>query len=312
VSVAVSSEDVCLQATIDPKKSKAFAYVPDPAAECHDDAPHGLETLKVWAHRLAAATPAEEILIANANFFYVDLHHFNPYATRCTKIRGFLCQDGIAVNERVEPGHREWLEATEFNDTHSLVITPAGQVSIQTPAEMAGSTCAELDTIVSGYRLLQDGVKVPLDREPPPREGLEPRDPRILWYHLLHQNEGLPRTAVGLKQGQVFLAVANDGSRTGNLSIPELQSFLLHNGVTDALLLDGGGSSQLLFERNGKDVRSTPGSDEAKWHKPEDPPDPTRMRACERQMECTLEQVPCTAAVGCHRPVPAFLAFVPR
>ncbi|HIF94892.1 MAG TPA: hypothetical protein EYQ60_17480 [Myxococcales bacterium] len=307
-----SRGDACLQATIDPKRSRAFTAVRNPEAECGAAAPHGLETLAEWAQLVAAEADASEILIANANFFYVDLQHFNPYATRCTSIRGFSCQGGIAINERVEPGHREWLEATESNDTHSLVITPDGQASIRTPAEMDGATCAKLGTVVSGYRLLHDGVQVSLDREPPPKQGLEAKDPRLLWYHLLHPDEGLPRTAVGLKEGRIFLVVANDGSRTGNLSIPELGSYLLEQGVTDALLLDGGGSSQLLFQRSRKTVRSTPGSDDAKWRKRDDPPDPERLQGCKRRMACTLEQVPCISASGCHRPVPAFLAFSPR
>lgn len=302
----------CLQAVIDPTLANAYTHLASEDSSCSKNRPHALRPLDSWASGVAKAAGSRTVLIVNANFFFVDLKHFNPYATACTRIRGLICHQGIGVNERVEPGHKEWLKSTAFNDTHSLVISTSDGGSILGPDQLAGRTCADFRAVVSGYRFIAAGAMVPMDQPPPEREGLEPQDERLLWYHLLHKDEGLPRTAAGVKDGKIFLLTANNGTREGNMTLPGMADYLLRHGVSDAILLDGGGSSQLLYVENGQTRQSTLGSDRARWREPEAPPNPDQIRACEERLRCDLDQVPCTVAIGCHRPVPAFLAFTPR
>ncbi len=59
-----------------------------------------------------------------------------------------------------------------------------------------------------------------------------------------------PRTAVGARHDGLLLLVVADGrapGRSAGVSLPELQELLLELGVTDAVNLDGGGSSTLVL-----------------------------------------------------------------
>ena len=91
----------------------------------------------------------------------------------------------------------------------------------------------------------------------------------------------------------------------------DLANFLLDHGSVDALALDGGGSSQLILLEDGKEVTSTMGSEQAVFRSGQDPFVSEFLAQCtERFSTCT--KPPCKKAQGCHRPVPAFFAVVPK
>lgn len=74
-----------------------------------------------------------------------------------------------------------------------------------------------------------------------------------------------PRTAVGLDDGgrHLFLLVI-DGRRSGRsegATLAELADWLLHLGAHEALNLDGGGSTTLVIEENGRPVVANEPSD---------------------------------------------------
>lgn len=62
-----------------------------------------------------------------------------------------------------------------------------------------------------------------------------------------------PRTAVGIKKGKkvVFLVVDGRNSQAQGMSLPELQKLMRWLGVTEAMNLDGGGSSTLYIASKG-------------------------------------------------------------
>src|SRR5690606_35943510 len=83
--------------------------------------------------------------------------------------------------------------------------------------------------------LIADGQPLPLDT----------RDPLVTQRH--------PRTAIGYNEREIFL-VTVDGRWEGEadgMTLWELQEFLLGLGVTEALNLDGGGSTTMIIRPPG-------------------------------------------------------------
>lgn len=65
-----------------------------------------------------------------------------------------------------------------------------------------------------------------------------------------HSNPRHPRTAVARTAGGELLLVTMDGrsSRSAGLSMRDAQTLLLHLGATDAVMMDGGGSTQMAVD----------------------------------------------------------------
>lgn len=119
-----------------------------------------------------------------------------------------------------------------FIFTHSS----AGEGLTDNPESLAPSIIAAED-IVSGVPLLVLNGKVKITREQ------EKSSKSFVETH--H-----PRTAVAkLKDGK-FLMVTVDGrsEASGGISLPDLAQFLLEMGATDAMNLDGGGSSTMFLD----------------------------------------------------------------
>ena len=74
----------------------------------------------------------------------------------------------------------------------------------------------------------------------------------------LNTRQTAPRTAVGVSEdGHTLIIVVIDGRQplhSQGATIQELAEILLENGAYFALELDGGGSSTLVVEQNGKPV----------------------------------------------------------
>ena len=62
-----------------------------------------------------------------------------------------------------------------------------------------------------------------------------------------------PRTAVGLKKDGTLVILVADGRREAALGFtgPEMSEIFIHEGVVDAINLDGGGSTTLYIEAEG-------------------------------------------------------------
>lgn len=62
-----------------------------------------------------------------------------------------------------------------------------------------------------------------------------------------------PRTALGLKKDGTVVILVADGRRAGALGFtgPEMSEIFLHEGVVNAINLDGGGSTTLYIEKEG-------------------------------------------------------------
>ena len=74
-----------------------------------------------------------------------------------------------------------------------------------------------------------------------------------------------PRTAVGLDaEGRHLLLLVIDGRKSGRsegATLVELAEWLLHLGAHEALNLDGGGSTTLVLEQDGRKVVANEPSD---------------------------------------------------
>jgi len=137
----------------------------------------------------------------------------------------------------------------------SLVLSLSTKATATAPTVRAGDTvristapesaCSACETAISGDPLLLVGgeIKPAPDKGPPARA---------------------PRTVVGYGERQIFLVVAEGRQplRASGLSHREMAERLLTLGCTDAINLDGGGSSTMLVEGRSK----TPG--EGRFHRP--------------------------------------------
>ncbi len=105
-----------------------------------------------------------------------------------------------------------------------------------------GAPPAELEYAVSGYQILERGRTV-------------------AWAPALLAERSEPRLALGLGEGHLWI-VAVDGrqpSYSGGCNVETLARALLARGVTDALHLDGGGSTTLVVKGpNGPRVLNVP------------------------------------------------------
>jgi|694.fasta_scaffold23062_3 uncharacterized Zn-binding protein involved in type VI secretion len=126
-----------------------------------------------------------------------------------------------------------------------LVLSLATKAAATAPAVRAGdsvtistapeSTCAACETVISGDPLLLVGGQI----KPAPAKGPPAR---------------APRTVVGFNERQIVLVVAEGRQprRALGLSHREMAERLLELGCTDALNLDGGGSSTMLVAGQSK------------------------------------------------------------
>ncbi len=128
----------------------------------------------------------------------------------------------------------------EFGIRATGIFTATGETADILPwgpeREDAGVVSAE-DAIVSGPLLIDDGEDMPLDS--------------INFNANRH-----PRTMVGITAGEHMLLVVVDGRQPGyadGMSLFELRALAHSLGCTDALNLDGGGSTTLVVAGEGSD-----------------------------------------------------------
>lgn len=89
-------------------------------------------------------------------------------------------------------------------------------------------------------------VDLPINKmNPMPKGKINP--PSILGHGL--QNH--PRTAVGIKDNNLFFIIVEGNNSEGGCTLPELQEIGLKMGLNAFLNLDGGGSSQFRLLDNG-------------------------------------------------------------
>lgn len=114
---------------------------------------------------------------------------------------------------------------------HQLAIGDWVYFAFEFAPPFAGVT----DAVAGWPVLIKDGIPQPLSTS----------DPLVTGRH--------PRTAVGFNDEEIFI-VAVDGRRPGyaeGMTLFELTNLLLSLGVTDAINLDGGGSTTLVVRRPG-------------------------------------------------------------
>lgn len=173
-------------------------------------------------------------LRVNANFF--DVRDIRPHIDPCSTAFGLGVSNGQVVSK---PGKVHW--SKESHDTDSLVflapeyVEAAGYAAMVARNELPEYE-GKIQNAVSGLRLLRKGKPV--------------EQPQAIYPDHYRQ-----RTAVGLTEDKrrLIIVVVNPGSSgggeqfEGGTTTEALAEYLSDLGATDALNLDGGGSSQLCY-----------------------------------------------------------------
>lgn len=223
-----------------------------------------------------AAFPNHEALVINANFF---TWRGNPHTAGCGGSIGLARSDGENLSW---PGG---LVHNLLPDT-LLLLHAGGGVFVQQPITMSDlPPSSAIDAAVSGIMIVQNSTRVC-----GLTQACERWDPFSRW-------DRIPRTAVGLtrnRQSLVIVVFEDDRPRNGRpgtspgVTIDELADyFVTHRPeVTDAMMLDGSGSSALIYH----------------------PPASRGVPA----IETTPHDIEPVTGTRQHRPVPINLAFVVR
>lgn len=173
-----------------------------------------LQTVSAWAGQTDVA------VAINAAFFTYQKSNGATYADKGADAIGLTIREG----EMIAPPHHK------LDDT--LVLTDQGAFAVlETTLAPQGAALA----ISGNQRLLRDGEVATPDNA--------------------FSNTPNPRTAIGVDaDGMLWIAVV-DGRQPGyaeGMTTPELAELMQGYGVTDAINLDGGGSSTLVIERDGQ------------------------------------------------------------
>ncbi len=143
--------------------------------------------------------------------------------------------------------------------THLLDYYPrAGDpVDIHGPARTNGVTLSDEPRVDPMACLTWDGRRLTItsDQPAPTATDVITGLPRVLWNGRrvgpMHTTRTYARVAAGIDpEGQTLWLVAVDGSQSGyseGVTYLELADFLMDLGATDALALDGGGSTTLVL-----------------------------------------------------------------
>ncbi|MFS8666031.1 MAG: phosphodiester glycosidase family protein [Limnochordales bacterium] len=186
--------------------------------------------LALYTPRLGPATPPIEgtaVVVTGADQPLVPGKTYSgtvaarEYGSRTTPITLPIPPDGVVLAARGP--------AEEFLDLLPLGAAVHWEVTLAPPFD------AVQEAVGGRPWLIADGQPLPLDT----------RDPLVTQRH--------PRTAIGYNEREIFL-VTVDGRWEGEadgMTLWELQEFLLGLGVTEALNLDGGGSTTMIIRPPG-------------------------------------------------------------
>lgn len=145
----------------------------------------------------------------------------------------FDLRSGIPVGDIVVRGKQIFSTARIGT---ALVVTPDNKAAML--------DCAPGPAGWAGYEsVLQGGLRLV-------REGQVDVNPEAQGFHDRYMRRNTSRVAVGLLPGNRMLMV-----NTGHVLLPELAEIMARLGCTDAMALDGGGSTGLAY--NGKAIIST-------------------------------------------------------
>lgn len=140
----------------------------------------------------------------------------------------FLQENGLVAAETHD--------RSAFVNEGAYAVDTAGVVMILKKPENAdwSYSSAHRDILVSGPLLIHDG---------------EPTSPQRIPFNLNRH----PRTAIGIAEEEHFLLVTVDGRHleAGGMNMWELQEFMKSLGCSDALNLDGGGSTTMYIRGKG-------------------------------------------------------------
>ena len=233
-------------ATIDLNHPRLRVEVSGPVFDAPPGVEATLETTPAWA------LVRDLDLAVNANFFAM-VRPREPYATGGqADILGLCVSDGRLVSPPRSFGGQGDPALLLLNDgraTIRRVDTPPGP-EVRHAVAGIGASSSDPDR---GSLLIEGGV----DRSATSR--VEP-----LARH--------PRTAAGVTQdGRRLVLVVVDGRRPGwsaGMTLPELAAFMLELGVHDAVNLDGGGSSTIVWRESPEGPWRTNRASEARGFRP--------------------------------------------
>ena len=187
-----------------------------------------METLRQTPRQFANAVGAQ--IAINGSFYSSQTFSGVPWANNL----GLTASDG----EKYSP----WELPSSANFDDALHITQDNQAAI---VKMARAIPTGFETyppvavhnaVTGSHRLVADGDVV---APPPGSDNLT----------LIH-----PRTAVGVTADNKLLLMTVDGRQPGfseGVSLIELANLMLEHGATDAINLDGGGSTQMVMNYYG-------------------------------------------------------------
>ncbi len=162
--------------------------------------------------------------LAAVNGSFFDMDKGNPLC--------FLRIDGITVGENT-PGKEDYVNRKYYQ--YATLALSGGQIRFVVPdsSRLWENTMPDSNIMTAGPMLIRDGKM------------MEQRDDRSFVTHRHN------RTALGRKKDGTVLLVVADGRfkhQAEGLSLPELERIMLWMGCTDAINLDGGGSSTMYVQ----------------------------------------------------------------
>ena len=189
-----------------------------------------LESVDAWAARMGT-----EVAI-NANYFGVVAGAHGYVAGNPADVLGLCVSDGVVVSPP-----REW----KGQGDPAMVFTPERRGSV---VRLAGPVPASIRTAISGV----GGSPSDPDRGTPLIEAGK----SLASTARIEPDVRHPRSAAGLSaDGFTLVLVAIDGRQptwSVGMTMEELATLLLEQGVADAINLDGGGSTTFLWREEGR------------------------------------------------------------
>lgn len=198
-------------------------------------------TVRAWVQETGA------LAAVNGGYFNIQDGQGASYVT----VDGTTCQDPhhneLLINN---PDLKPYLPRI-FDRTEWRVLTGPGGPSWSLAPHSA--------PIPNGKRLvhaLQAGPQLlptlRLEEEGFTAYGTDAKDRRTLVRDGIGAYRKAARSAIGLRPDGTILLVAAVGSKGGGLSLPELRDVLAKEGCTEALNLDGGSSTTLVYREGSR------------------------------------------------------------
>lgn len=205
-------------------------------------------TVRAWVQETGA------LAAVNGGYFNIQDGQGASYVT----VDGTTCQDPhhnelLINNPDLKPYLPRIFDRTEWR----VLAGPGGTSWVLAPHSAP---------IPDGHRLvhaLQAGPRLlpqlRLEAEGFTAFGTDAKGRRTLVRDGIGAYRKAPRTALGLRPDGTMLLVAAVGAKGGGLSLPELRDVLATEGCTEALNLDGGSSTTLVYrEGNHMNVIAPP------------------------------------------------------